>query len=64
MVTLVPHPTAGTLRLVASPVKSSDPTGLPDRPPPLLGQHTEAILTGDLGLSAEELRDLRLRKIV
>jgi formyl-CoA transferase len=64
MVTAVPHATAGALRLVASPVKLSGSSTRPDRPPPLLGQHTDAILTEDLGLSAEALSDLRRQKIV
>jgi crotonobetainyl-CoA:carnitine CoA-transferase CaiB-like acyl-CoA transferase len=64
MVAGVQHPTAGTLSLVASPVKLSDSTARPDRPPPLLGQHTDAILTEDLGVTAEALAELRRRKIV
>jgi len=63
MLTSVPHPTAGALRLVASPVKLSGSTTRPDLPPPLLGQHTDAILA-DLGVTAEQLIDLRLRKVV
>ena len=63
MLTSVLHPTAGALRLVASPVKLSGTTARPDLPPPLLGQHTGAILT-DLGVSAEQLADLRRRKVV
>jgi crotonobetainyl-CoA:carnitine CoA-transferase CaiB-like acyl-CoA transferase len=63
MLTSVSHPTVGTLRLVSSPVKLSGSSTRPDLPPPLLGQHTGAILA-DLGISAEELSDLRRRKIV
>jgi crotonobetainyl-CoA:carnitine CoA-transferase CaiB-like acyl-CoA transferase len=64
MLTSVPHPTAGDLRLVAGPVKLSGSTARPDVAPPLLGQHTESILTEDLGISSEELRDLRRRNVV
>ena len=63
MLTSVSHPTVGALRLVASPVKLSGSATRPDLPPPLLGQHTGAILA-DLGISAEEVGDLRRRKIV
>ena len=63
MLTSVPHPTAGALRLVASPVKLSGSTPRSDLPPPLLGQHTGAILA-DLGVSAEQLIDLRRKKVV
>ena len=47
----MPAPTAGAIELVGFPLKFS---GTPSRigaPPPLLGQHTEAVL-GDLGYSA------------
>lgn len=64
MLTSVSHPTAGELRLVGSPVKLSDSTARSDTPPPTLGQHTEAILTRDLGLSVGQLTDLRARNIV
>ncbi len=32
--------------------------------PPALGEHTESILSGDLGLSAEEIRNLKERKAI
>ena len=64
MLATVPHPTAGELRLVAHPVKLSGATSHPDAPPPLVGQHTEAILTEDLGLPADARADLRRRNIV
>jgi hypothetical protein len=35
-----------------------------DRPPPLLGQHADTVLGDDLGLGLQELRALRLRKVV
>ena len=34
-----------------------------DKPPPLLGQHTDQVL-GELGLSGGEIADLRSRKVV
>ncbi|MBI4635761.1 MAG: CoA transferase [Candidatus Rokubacteria bacterium] len=58
MVLEVEHPTAGAIKLVGFPLKFS---GTPSRigaPPPLLGQHTEAVL-GDLGYSAAEVAALR-----
>ena len=60
----VHHPTAGNVRLLANPVKLSNTPALPDTPAPLLGQHTEAILTGELGMSAEEFGELRRRQVV
>ncbi|NOT27913.1 MAG: CoA transferase, partial [Acidobacteria bacterium] len=64
MLAMVSHPTAGDLRLVAHPVKLSGVTSRPDTPPPLIGQHTEAILTEDLGLTTDVRADLRKRNIV
>lgn len=32
--------------------------------PPTLGEHTESILSNDLGLSAEEIRNLKERKAI
>jgi crotonobetainyl-CoA:carnitine CoA-transferase CaiB-like acyl-CoA transferase len=64
MITAMRHPTAGDLRLVANPVKLSDTASVADTPAPLLGQHTEAILRQELGLSTEEFEELRRRKVV
>jgi len=58
----VEHPTAGPLDLVASPI-----WGPTDRSavtaPPLLGEHTEAVLR-ELGRSEEEIASLRERDVV
>lgn len=64
MITAMHHAIAGELRLVASPIKLSDSPSRADRPPPTLGEHTDAILTNELGFSDEELRDLRQRQVV
>jgi crotonobetainyl-CoA:carnitine CoA-transferase CaiB-like acyl-CoA transferase len=34
------------------------------RPPPTLGQHTDEILAGELGLSAEAIAQLRREKVI
>jgi crotonobetainyl-CoA:carnitine CoA-transferase CaiB-like acyl-CoA transferase len=39
------HPLRGGLRLVANPIKMSATPMRADRPPPLLGEHTEEILS-------------------
>ena len=64
MIASLRHPAAGDLRVVANPVKLSDTSAVPDTPAPLLGQHTESILTGDLGLSRHELDELRRNHVV
>jgi formyl-CoA transferase len=55
----LPHPTAGTVPLVGSPLKI--PTTPVDYrlPPPLLGEHNKEILEELLGLNAEEVEELR-----
>lgn len=58
MVVTMEHPTAGTLRMVGNPVKlSADPPEM-RMPPPLLGQHTDEVLT-EAGLSQGEIAELR-----
>ena len=64
MITTVQHATAGALRLVASPIKLSDGAAEADVPPPTLGEHTDAILTKELGFSEAEVSDLRQRRVV
>ncbi len=60
----LPHPTAGTVPLVANPIRYSATPIAYDRPPPLLGQHTDEILRERLGMSETEIADLRARGIV
>jgi formyl-CoA transferase len=59
MVAEVPHPTAGSVKLVASPMKLSDtPCGI-RRHPPLLGEHTAEILAQELGYTVDAIGRLR-----
>ena len=59
MVAEVPHPTIGTLRLAGIPLKYSQTPGAIRLPPPLLGEHTNEILTEMLGYSPEMVEELR-----
>jgi crotonobetainyl-CoA:carnitine CoA-transferase CaiB-like acyl-CoA transferase len=54
----VPHPLTDTLHLVASPMKLSKTPVSVRQPPPLLGQHTDQVLTA-FGLDASERDRLR-----
>jgi crotonobetainyl-CoA:carnitine CoA-transferase CaiB-like acyl-CoA transferase len=60
----LPHPLSGTVPGVASPMKLS---GTPVRyrtAPPTLGQHTEEVLRGELGLDDAAMAKLRAEKII
>jgi crotonobetainyl-CoA:carnitine CoA-transferase CaiB-like acyl-CoA transferase len=46
------HPTAGSIPVIASPMRFRDAPITYDRPPPLLGEHTEEVLR-ELGLTPE-----------
>jgi crotonobetainyl-CoA:carnitine CoA-transferase CaiB-like acyl-CoA transferase len=63
MVERVPHPAAGTVPLMASPIRFGPSGKLPVRTPPLLGEHTDGILAG-LGYSAAEIEHLRAQGAV
>jgi crotonobetainyl-CoA:carnitine CoA-transferase CaiB-like acyl-CoA transferase len=49
MVHTWPHPLRGAVNLVASPIKMSGTPVRTERPPPLLGQHTQEVLREVLG---------------
>lgn len=60
----LPHPTAGQVKLVASPMKlSATPVTYPSAPP-LLGQHTQSVLADVLGYGEQQLDDLKARNII
>src|SRR5687768_10163749 len=60
----VPHPLAGSVPLVANPIKYSRTPITYDTPPPLLGEHTDEVLKGLLGKSESDIVALRAKKIV
>lgn len=55
----MPHPLAGEVPLVANPLRLSATPVEYRNPPPLLGEHTEQILSTTLGLSATQIEELR-----
>lgn len=59
MVTSLEHPRAGTIRVTGFPFGLSETPCAPTAPPPLLGEHTEALLAELLGADDAELARLR-----
>ncbi len=59
----LPHALAGTLRLVASPMKLAGTPVQYRSAPPLLGEHTEQVLL-ELGLPPERVAALRRDGVV
>jgi formyl-CoA transferase len=60
----LPHPLSGTVLQVGNPLHFSATPVAYTQAPPLLGEHTTAVLSQRLGLSAESLADLAARGIV
>lgn len=63
MVVDMPHPLTDGLRLVASPIKFGETPVQYRLPPPLLGEHTDAVLA-EVGIAPDELSQLRADGIV
>ena len=60
----LPHPTAGTVPLVGMPIRMSASSPSYERPPPLLGEHTDEVLREVAGLRADEIAALRSRGVL
>ena len=55
----IDHPAAGPTQIVGVPMRLSKTPGSIRTPSPLLGEHTEQVLQSMLGMSAEEVAELR-----
>ncbi|HMD34135.1 MAG TPA: CoA transferase [Vicinamibacterales bacterium] len=64
MIARIPHPTIGSVRVLGIPVKLSDTPGDIRSAPPLIGQHTDAVLTRDAGLDRDAVARLRSLKVI
>ncbi len=64
MLVEIDHPTAGTVRLAGIPVKFSATPASVRLPPPLLGQHSEDVLSSWLGMSIEEIEQLKRKSVL
>ena len=63
MVKELDHPKAGKIKVTGIPVKLSDTPGEVETAPPLLGQHTQEILTA-LGYNDNDLEKLKQEKVI
>ncbi len=59
MVVAMPHASGATVKVIANPVKLSATPPDYRAPPPVLGQHTEEVLQGLLGMTEAEVAALR-----
>jgi succinate--hydroxymethylglutarate CoA-transferase len=64
MVETVEHPTVGALKMLGIPFKFSDTGCSVRRAPPTLGQHTDEVLSQELGLDAAAIAKLRQDKVI
>ena len=64
MIVETPHPTIGPMRLAGIPVRYTATPGSVRRPPPLLGEHTDAVLAEVLGYGPQEIEELRRQEAI
>ncbi|CAK7269363.1 hypothetical protein SEPCBS119000_003530 [Sporothrix epigloea] len=64
MVLNLDHPYCGPLKLVNSPMKLSETPPTVRLAPPILGQHTEEILSEHLGYSVDKIESLQTKGVV
>jgi crotonobetainyl-CoA:carnitine CoA-transferase CaiB-like acyl-CoA transferase len=64
LVTRVPHPLAGEVAMVGSPLRLQETPPRAATAPPLLGEHTRAVLSDVLGLDAERIATLIAERVV
>jgi crotonobetainyl-CoA:carnitine CoA-transferase CaiB-like acyl-CoA transferase len=64
MVLEMAHTSGQTVKVIANPVKLSETPADYRLPPPLLGEHTDAVLADRLGLDADALAALRAKNVI
>jgi succinate--hydroxymethylglutarate CoA-transferase len=64
MIETIDHPAIGPLKMLGIPFKFSDTACSVRRPPPLLGEHNDEILSVDLGYDQPAIAQLRREKVI
>jgi crotonobetainyl-CoA:carnitine CoA-transferase CaiB-like acyl-CoA transferase len=64
MVVSMRHAAAGDIRVLGTPIKLSDTPAALRAAPPILGQHTDAVLQHDLGVRHDAIGDLRSAGVI
>ena len=64
MVPVQNHPTAGKQKITGNPIKLSETPGEVFTPTPMVGEHTEELLSCILGYNKEKTEDLRNRGVI
>jgi formyl-CoA transferase/CoA:oxalate CoA-transferase len=63
MIKTLMHPTVGATRVIGAPIKFSDTPSSVRTPPPVLGEHTDAVLK-EIGYADATLGELRAKKVI
>jgi crotonobetainyl-CoA:carnitine CoA-transferase CaiB-like acyl-CoA transferase len=63
MIETLMHPTVGATRVIGAPIKLSENAATVRTPPPVLGQHTDAVLA-EIGYDASAIAALREKRVV
>ena len=64
MIETIEHPAVGALKMLGIPFKFSATACSVRRPPPTLGQHSEEVLSSELGLDDKAIAELRRTKVI
>lgn len=64
LVHTIPHPTVGSLRMVGPVAQMSATPPSIQKPPPLLGEHTDSVLRDWLGYTSEQILNLRQQQVL
>jgi succinate---hydroxymethylglutarate CoA-transferase len=64
MIETIEHSSIGPLKMLGIPFKFSDTACSVRRPPPLLGEHSDEILSGELGYDQPAIAHLRREKVI